>query len=498
VLLCVPAGLRFTAADLRILGREAAARGMRLALVTSDAALRRSAAQAGLSTFRRPGWALRLPWRTPRSEPPLRQPTGTPAGVEAPYAAGLFGRRPSSGFRPVAFIRAFVRRPWPWIAELGLALVLLALFGGLVYALASIVPAATLTVAPAAEPIQVTVPLRAIQDAAADPTTGIVPARVLSAQVQGEGKLAATGRRFEPSTKATGQVTLINRTARPIIVPIGTLVSTATGANVSFATKVDAPLAPNGRAAVPVEAVLPGTSGNVRAGTITRVEGPLSISVLVANEAAFGGGGVARVGVVTESDQIQLQAQLMEQLKGRAFERLVERLEPGTFIPPESVTYMAISPTFTPFVGETAQELFLSMGVQAVGLVVDTRAGNRIALARIQASMPPGSRLISDTVRYIPGAVEVLDGRTVGFSITAQGTLLRAIDEGAVRTAVLGQTPEAAAAILLDRFPLARPPDIALGPDWLPYIVPVNVPNLPWRIRVKVDWDAAALLAMKP
>jgi hypothetical protein len=58
--------------------------------------------------------------------------------------------------------------------------------------------------------------------------------------------------------------------------------------------------------------------------------------------------------------------------------------------------------------------------------------------------------------------------------------------------------PGEAASLLQERYQLATRPEIELGPDWLPYIVPVNLPVLPWRIRVEVDWDGAAKLAMRP
>ena len=64
-----------------------------------------------------------------------------------------------------------------------------------------------------------------------------------------------------------------------------------------------------------------------------------------------------------------------------------------------------------------------------------------------------------------------------------------------VRNAVLGMTPEEASQELTRRFSLAEPPEIQLGPDWLPYIVPTNLPLAPWRIRVNIDWDTAAQLA---
>lgn len=497
VLLAVPPGCTLTLPDLAALRREAAAHGLQIALLTTDVALRGRAAAAGISAFRSRWWAERTIWRRPRLRTPRPVPP-TPGQVEPPFAPGMFGPHSPTGFRPVAFARAFKHRLSPWLGELGLLIALLVLAAGLVYALALVVPAATVTLVPLSEPLQVRAPLTAVLDAATDVPAGIVPARVLSAQVAGEGKMPTTGRRFEPDAKARGQVIMVNRTPREITVPAGTIVATATGNNVRFATLADAPLAPNARATVPIEAVLPGPDGNVRAGTITQIEGPLALSVIVANDAPTSGGTMARVGVVTEEDKTALQAQLFEQLKKEAYERLAEKIGPGSFVPPESVTYLALSPTFTPFVGEVAAELTLNMTVQAVGLSVDMAAAQQIGLARLQDAMPPGTRLISDTVRFIPGAVSVPDERTVKFELTTQGILLRGIDRNAVRTAVAGLSVAEATAALTARFPLAQPPQIHLGPDWLPYIVPINLPELPWRIRVDIDWDAAAELARRP
>ncbi len=498
ILFVVPPQMSLTMADLVALRREAAARQIQVALLTTDVGLRRRAADAGVHTFRSRWWAERAIWRKPR--PPRLRPSQppTPGAVVAPFAAGIFSPHSPTGFHPRPFVRAFKRQPGPWWAELGLAVCLLTLVAAILYVLSEVIPAATITVMPVAEPFQVRVPLTAVQDAAVDAATGVVPARPLSVQVAGEGKARTTGRRWEPARKAGGEVILANRTSREITVPAGTVVATATGNNVRFVTMADVPLAPGGRATVPIEAVLPGPGGNVRAGTITQIEGPLSLSVVAANDAPTSGGALAQMGVVTEDDKQALQEQLFEQLKKTAYERLVEKIGPGTFVPLESVNYLALSPTFTPFVGEVADELTLNMTVQAVGLSVDLRAAQEIALRRLQDAMPRGSRLISDTIRFIPGAVAVPDAKTITFELTAQGTLRRGIDSNALRGAVVGLSAADAAAVLQERFQLAQPPDIHLGPDWLPYIVPVNLPRLPWRIRVLTDWDAAAQLAMRP
>ena len=274
------------------------------------------------------------------------------------------------------------------------------------------------------------------------------------------------------------------------------MLSTATGNNVQFVTTAEVVLPPNGRGSAPAEALDAGPAGNARAGTVTRVDGPLGLSLLAANEANFSGGTTAKKGVVTEEDKVRLQAQLFEELKRQALERLDERTGGKGFIPRESVSFLTLSPTFTPFIGEVSPDLYLSMSVQAVGLAADAEAGNQVALTKLQESMPPGTRLISDTVRFTPGSVRLEDTKTLAFSLTGEGTLLRELDEAAVRSVVAGLSPEEARRVLAERFALGRPPDIELGPSWLPYVIPIKLPVLPWRIRVKIDWDAAAQVAM--
>jgi hypothetical protein len=495
VLFVLPPGLALSAVDLHALRREAAASERGLALITSDAGLRATADRMGISTFRSQARGERASWRRFRPERSrLAVPTG-PAQAAPPPRPGLFARRSPSGFRPLAFLRSFVRRSSPWWTNLLLSFCLLLLLGGMVLALAAVVPAAEVTLVPAAEPIRVTVALKAVQDSGLDTQAGILPAKAIRVQLAGEASLPTTGRRHEPSAKAAGKVVIINRTARLLTVPSGTILSTATGDNVRFSVTEQQQVEPNGRTTLSVEAVLPGPTSNVRAGTVTRVEGPLSLSAVVTNDAPTSGGGSAEVGVVTEEDQARLQSQLFEDLKQKALEQLREKLDPGTFLAPESVSYLAMSPTFTPFVGDVSPDLFLSMSVQAEGLSVDARAGDQLVLSRLQATMPPGSRLISDTVHFIPGAIVVEDPRTVSFSMTAEGTLLQGLDTREVRRTVLGMLPDQAMAALTQRFALAESPQVHLGPDWLPLIVPTKMPILPWRIRVQVDWDAAAEIA---
>lgn len=496
VLFVIPPRVRIVPAGLRVVRREAASQGVPVALVTADPALRIAAAREGISTFRDAARAEAARWRKLSQPPRSRRKPPPDSETTPPHGAGLYQAGSPSGFTPTAFTRSYVPRRSPWWTSLGLVLALALMLGGLLYALSVVIPAAEIRVTPGSERIQATVQVRAVSGAVTDIEERIVPAQTVSIQVSGEARTKTTGRRPEPATKSSGRVVFINMTGRQITIPQGIVVSTATGNNVQFATTSEASLGPNGRASATVQALLPGPSGNVRAGTVTRVEGPLSLSVAVANDAGFAGGTTAPQPVVTEEDKVRLQEELFAELKEQAIARLLERGAQGSLISPASATFLPLSPAFTPFVGEVSDELFLSMSVQAVGLSVDQAGANRIALDGLQLAMPSGTRLISDTVRFVPGSVVAAADGSIIFSVTAEGELLRAIEPAAVRSAVLGMSEDEARSVLRERFGLAATPAIRLGPDWLPYIVPVNLPALPWRIRVIVDWDEAAALAM--
>jgi hypothetical protein len=497
VLFILPRGVHLDAPAARVVRREAAVAGVAAAVVTDHPGTRMALEREGVSTFRDPDRAERSRWHRISMPGKSRRKPPPHGEVIPPGGAGVYQKAGPSGFQPAPFLRAYVRRPSQWWTTLLLIAALALLMGGLLYALSIIIPAAEIVVTPASEPLQATARLSAVSDARVDLEAGIVPAQTVSVQVSGDARTKTTGRRPEPATKSRGRVTFINMTSRQINIPTGTVVSTATGSNVQYGTTGDVALGPNGRGTATVEALLPGPDGNARAGTVTRVEGPLSLSVAVSNEAGFAGGTTAPQPVVTEEDKTRLQAQLFEELKKQAFEKLLERQTGGAFISPESVTYLPLSPSFTPFVGEVSEDLFLSMSVQAVGLAVEQGEANKVALAQLQKAMPPGTRMISDTVRFIPGAVVTQDDGSVSFNVTAEGELLRSLDTASMRRAVLGLSPEEATKVLEERFALARPPEIKRGPDWLPYVIPVNLPALPWRIRVDVDWDEAARIALR-
>ncbi|HEY63336.1 MAG TPA: hypothetical protein G4O02_02075 [Caldilineae bacterium] len=466
---------------LRLIRRRAARRKLRVGLVTADPVTRRLAQEEGLPVFHSVEEAAQL------------------ASMPPPPPDGHLGEDPSRGLRAElarwraqrATERARVidrARPRPssvWTQIVGWTLALATLLSIVVLAAALIVPVAYVRLVPARETAAVTVDLTATTGVDyPDAERGLVPARWVEIQIEGNGSLPTTGRRDAPDQRATGTVIFINRQTAQLEIPMGTVVRTSTGTNVRFRTTVTGtlPAGIGSRVEVPIEAIDPGPAGNVRSGTIAHVDGPLAPAVRVINEQPTTGGTVRQISVVTEADKDRLREAVLRQVRQTAYQRLGELLEEGEFLPQESVRTLILAETFDHFVDEPADMLGLRLRVLARGIAVNGAAGEQIALRRMQAQIPKRARVLADSVRYQRGPVTVREDRVM-YSLTATGEMISDIDRAAIRAAIAGLPLDEAQELLAREWPLAAPPEISLEPDWIG-----RVPWIPFRIRVQIDW----------
>ncbi len=470
-------------ARLQLIRRRAARRRMGIALVSDDPATRRLAADAGLPVYRSVAEAAQVePFTPPANGYSLEDPQPA-ARVE------LIRWRAQRARERARTIERHRPRPMPiWAQTIGLTMILAALASLVTLIAALIVPAAYVTLVPAQQTVAVTVDLTA--------TTGVdypdfharlIPARRVEVQIEGNGSLPTTGRRDVPDQRATGTILFINRQATPQEIPLGTVVRTSTGTNVRFRTTAPATLGPGVGAtvAVPIEAVDPGPSGNVRSGTITQVDGPLAPLVRVINEQPTSGGTVRQASVVTNADKDRLRQAVLQQVRQTAYQRLSELLQEGEFLPPESISTLILAETFDHFLDEPAETLGLRLRVLARGLAVNGAAGEQIAHQAMQAQIPGRARVLTDRVRYQSGPMTVLEERVM-YSLTATGEIVSDIDKASVRAAIVGLPLDEAKAVLAREWPLAAPPEIQLEPNWIK-----RVPWVPFRIRVQVDWTGS-------
>ncbi len=477
---------------LRLLRRQADAAGVQVGLVTADADVCYFARRAGVPTFAS-AQAASERWRYPRPEPALPAPTAArPAVVRPPQKVGLGLAAPVIATAGgVTVFDGVIRRrrdAW-WARSLGYVAISL-LIAGLLFGLAMVLlPSATVTLTPAHTRFVSSVEVTA-QTGIDEPnaSNSLVPARLVQARVEGTASTQATGSDFAPAGKARGFVILINRTAREVKVPVNTVVRTVTGNNIRFRTQAEVTV-PSGigqRAGVAIEAVESGRQGNVSAGTISEVEGPLGLSLRANNEAGTGGGSVADVVVVTQADKERVLGQLQESVQRLAYEKLAASLRQGEYIPPETVETFTLAETYDRFAGEQADSVGLTLQLLARGTAVDLDGARSLADRSLRNTVPAENFLLEDTVQIGQPTFNRFEAEAVAMTLTASGDALAPIPAGQVRALLAGVPVSEAAAVLQRRFDLARPPVVELDRGWLGRDWLGRLPYIPTRIRVRV------------
>ena len=502
-------------ARLRLLQRQALVQGVELALITNSRPTRKAAKQVGIPIFRDVQAAASRRWRmvpllppvdvhNPARDlpdpPPWRKLTpangaagemGTGGTGDTGDTADTIGRiaRPSLYQARQERIRKEMRyrQPSPvwlrWAGNVLLGALIVLALGAFSY---YVLPAATITLTPGRLPLTTDLNMQAVVGLEApDAQARQLPARLVKVDLVETGSVPTTGSQQKATDRAAGEVVFSNLGGEPVNIPTGTSVSTSTGTPVEFRTTRDA-LLESGvgtRVTVPVEAVDPGTLGNVPANTINTVNGSLRFRVRVSNPGGTYGGGSALTPVVTEADRDTLAALLLHQAEQKAYESLQAELEPGEWLPPESVQTFVMAQSFDQYNDEESLNLSGTLRVLAQGLAVDEAEASDIILKAVEQQVPTNARLVADSIAVsrLPGAEFI--NSSVSFTMTVAADYTTPIDSGEVRDAVLGLPPAEAASVIKERWLLEGEPDIYLDPAWKG-----SLPNLPSRIQVRVDY----------
>ncbi|MBK8046643.1 MAG: baseplate J/gp47 family protein [Anaerolineales bacterium] len=480
-------------ANMRLLQRQALFQQVNLGLVTRDHATR-AARAVGIPVFARvedaagDRWSMEtvlppIDLRHPEKDLPDPPPWRRTDVVQRITRPTLYQARQKRIEKEQKY-----RQPLPvWLRWMGTVF----LGGLIVLALAAfsfyVLPAATITVVPGRLPLQTNVNVNAVVGLTEpDAQAKQLPARTIKVDLVEKGAAATSGSSQKATDKAVGEVVFSNLGSAPVTIPVGTSVSTSSGTPVEFRTTRDA-LLESGvgtRTTVPVEALEPGTIGNARANTINTVNGALRFRVRVNNTSPTFGGGSALVPVVTQQDKDALGAQLQAQAEQKAYEALKSQLEPGEWLPPESVQTFVIAQSFDQYNDEEASELMGTVRVLAQGLAVNEREAGDIILQSLQEQMPENARLVADSVSVQREPGSDFQASSVSFTMTVRADYTTPIDADEVRDTVAGRTPEDASTLIKDRWLLKGDPEIYLDPAWKGAL-----PNIGGRIQVRVDYE---------
>ncbi|MCK6577097.1 MAG: baseplate J/gp47 family protein [Anaerolineae bacterium] len=470
--------------DLVLVQREAMRLAIKLALVTHDDDVIRSARELNISTFETIGGSEKQKWKRGRAKVFTNRFHKPKEDPEPDELSEVASRLRAEELTPV-------QKRIRLITRLAMILIFLLLTGIAAYAA---LPSATVTIVPLRQTLEVEASVRAVPNSElvrVDVETGVIPALVVRAQVEERAAIATTGVQQLGASRATGAVIFINKTDAEVAIPVGAFVSTGAGAPILFRTMVEAqvPAGQGLQIEVPIEAVeeAAGDTGNVPAGMINTLVGPLAEQVEVRNISPTFGGERRVTSAVSAEDRERLIAILRQQIQDRAFDEMQPRLEERQFLISETIGIVeerADWMSFSHNVGDLTHELTLTMRAVVQATAVDEDLAQQVAFARLAAQIPRSYGVRPDSMVFERRSVTGIDpDGGVTFTVYAAGQASAQIDPWQYQQALAGRSMADATNFLQDSIDLEPGsfPQIILSPEWLP-----TLPLLAARIRLLV------------
>ncbi len=464
ILLVVPRGtaLRARTLDLQMLKRHADSVGAALGMVTRSEEMRLIAREMGIPVFKRLPNAMRAAWPdgpvkhgpTRRHEPPdLSEMRREAFPAEAAW-------RDRYGIRLAFF-----------------SLGVLAILAVLVVFL----PTATIQISPATRTQSLDFTTNASLAYSGINLQGNLPARQASLIVEETRSKASTGSTPFPDKRATGTVEFRNLTTSVLSIPLGTVVSSQDEPPIRFETTEAAEVAAGfGKTAdVPVQAVEPGSAGNLSADTLVAMQADLGTNLTVTNPGPTSGGTDRMTAIPTTADRKVLRAMLVDDLLTECRSSIERTLSSGDVLFPGA---MAVSEVLTesyfPAEGQAGDTLTLTLKLQCQGQYAAAADISSLAEMILGVGLPEGYTPVPGglVVEAVSLPVTSADGITQ-WNVHAEALLAAQVDPQTVVQLSQGHRLDTAARRLTGSLPLNGTPEITLKPGWWPWLplVPFNI-----------------------
>lgn len=465
--------------DLVLVQREADRRAIQLALVTHDENIVEHAKDLNISTFETIRTSERERWKRGRKKvfmPRYHKPSHEPEPEDLkPVASRIIKRN-----RRRSQARYLIER-----------LVILALLIGVITAIGYVtLPSATVIITLQEQEIETTVNITAdtlVQSV--DIANNTIPAQVIRATVETTATVPTTGIQNLDSASAIGTVTFTNQTDTAVDIPANTTLSTSAGIPILFRT-INAVTIPAGigeRIDTAVEAAQSsaGGIGNVEAGMINSIVGPLGDAITVINLSGTTGGENRSVNVVTDADMLNLLNSARVQLQSIAYTEIQTRITDNQLIIIESIRIEEERNDWTTYshdIGDVTDNLSLTLRAVVSAIVIDDRFGQQITLAQLSTQIPAGKSLQPESITYTRGPLVSQESTNrVTFTATSTANIIQQIDLTQLQEQLAGKNLADAQRIIALQVEtnIATPPQILISPEGFS-----QLPILPIRIEI--------------
>jgi hypothetical protein len=464
--------------DLVLLQRHGQSLGVQIALVTTDPEVRFQADRLGIPVFRSVRKAQTERWKRIRRKKPQAQPS-------------VLGEERLSRIQSILSDPIYHNRETRALSQP----LRVGIFGLAVLAVLSIaavlIPSAEIYITPDTKTQQITLPVQADDSVDELNLAGVLPARWIDVTVEGRATIPTSGSISIPIGHASGEVDFHNLTDQTVVIPAGTVVSTA-NSSYRFITQRETriPAGPGEEASAPIKAVLPGSRSNLAKNRIIAVEGDLGVLVTVGNPTAITGGSMAASPAPNAEDRIQINDELTNSLAQTAKQEIENVLRPGDMLLSEIPTLVrVVSESYDPDEVMPASELELTLRLDFKAPYVAAEDIDEFAKSILDANLPAGYTAIPGSMEVNQRSAPIFDN---GVTNSWRIQLIRELQsepssEEAINLA-LGRRPEQASLLLVENLAITDAPRFETSPRWWPVI-----PLIPIRVEVISTGSTQAL-----
>lgn len=277
----------------------------------------------------------------------------------------------------------------------------------------------------------------------------IIPASLVSQTIEDSQDAQTTGTKIV-GEKATGEVTLYNRTSEEKNLDAGTLLTGPDDLQFSLNEEVTIPAETTGpdytkvpgKATISVTAVEIGSEANLASGTEFEVGKYSQTDLIAKNDSAFSGGSSREIRVVAKTDQEKLLASLLEKLQNQALEALNQKISSSEKIVTDSLTQEVLAKNYNHQVDDEVDQISLSLKVKFEALAYQDQELNELIEEKIRISIPSGYEFKSEETEVSFKLSQAISPQKAEFDASFKAKLLPQIDVDQIRRNLKGKKPE--------------------------------------------------------
>jgi len=322
----------------------------------------------------------------------------------------------------------------------------------------------------------------------ADIKQGLFPAQLLSAQKLARDTAIATGLKTI-GEKASGVITISNKTPDEKEFPAGTLVELISGetlGTIQFTTTERITVAGSnagivGKSDVSITADEIGEDYNLTSGRLFNIGSFDSTDYVAKNDNSITGGVSKQVTVVTQSDQDKLLESIKVKLDKQVKDDLTKKAE-GKGLAQNSVKLTVVEKIFSANVGTEVDDFSLELTMKAEGLVIDESTIKKLE-EEIKPNLPDGYKMLDSKGVF---TFDVIDSATAPqIVIQYKAKMGKDISVDDLKTRLIGKTTDEAQSIIKSIEEVSEY-SIRITPKLPPFLT--RMPRQKSRININLEY----------